>query len=215
MQVTEDRQAIIEQVRHRAHANFSAGFNCAECVTEAVWALIQSDLPPDAWKLATGFGGGIGLYGDTCGALTGAILAVGAVHGRGTLPKGIDRRDILTKSRTQLYEDPGLYRIFNQLPNWFVTQYGTTLCREITTAWRANWLCLPPKSGVAPRSPWPRLRSVPSSWRKHSYCWRTLRQRDHNSVAFSLALPRARTPLPGDHLSNCRTRSRIDAAIPR
>ncbi|MBE0635848.1 C_GCAxxG_C_C family protein [Candidatus Bipolaricaulota bacterium] len=139
--MTEDRQAIIEQVRHRAHANFSAGFNCAECVTEAVWALIKSDLPADAWKLATGFGGGIGLYGDTCGALTGAILAVGAVHGRGTLPKGIDRRDILTKSRTQLYEDPGLYRIFNQLPNWFVTQYGTTLCREITTAWRANWLC--------------------------------------------------------------------------
>ena len=137
----EDNHAMIEQVKQRAHSNFSAGYNCAECVTEAVWAILDTDLPPDAWKLSTGFGGGIGLYGDTCGALTGAVLAVGAVHGRGTLPEGVDRRDILAKSRMQLYDDPGLYRIFNQIPNWFVAQYGNTLCREITAAWHETWLC--------------------------------------------------------------------------
>ena len=137
----EDRQAVIESVRQRAHSNFSSGFNCTECVTEAVWDIINTDLPAEARKLATGFGGGLGLYGDTCGALTGAVLAVGAVHGRSSLPEGIDRRDILTKSRVQLYDDPGLYRIFNQIPNWFVAQYGNTLCREITATWRSNWLC--------------------------------------------------------------------------
>lgn len=139
--MTGEKRTIVELVRERAHNNFSAGFNCAECVTEAVWAFIETDLPKDAWKLATGFGGGMGLYGGACGALTGAVLAAGAIHGRGLLPDGTDRREILVKSRVQLYEDPGLYRIFNQLPNWFVAQYTTTLCREITTAWHSDWLC--------------------------------------------------------------------------
>ena len=104
VQMTGEQRAIVEQVKQQAHNNFSAGFNCAECVTEAAWSFIETDLPADAWKLATGFGGGLGLYGDTCGALTGAILAVGAVHGRGTLPVGTDRRDILARSRVQLYD---------------------------------------------------------------------------------------------------------------
>jgi C_GCAxxG_C_C family probable redox protein len=141
VQMTEENHIVIEKICRRAHGNFSLGFNCSECVTEAVWTFIETDLPADAWKLATGFGGGIGLYGGACGALTGAVLASGAIHGRRALPAGTDRRDILSKSRQQLYEDPGLYRIFNQLPNWFAAQYGATTCREITAAWQSDWLC--------------------------------------------------------------------------
>jgi hypothetical protein len=37
-----------------------------------------------------GFGGGIGLFGDTCGALAGCVMAVSAVHGRPGLPEGED-----------------------------------------------------------------------------------------------------------------------------
>jgi len=135
------QKAIIEQIKQRARSNFSSGFNCAECVTEAAWAIIDTGLGSDAWKLATGFGGGMGLYGDTCGALAGALLAVAAIHGRSALPKGVDRRDALAKSREQLYNKPGLYRVFNQLPNWFVAQHGHTQCREITAAWQSEWLC--------------------------------------------------------------------------
>jgi C_GCAxxG_C_C family probable redox protein len=138
----DDRsQAMIERARQRARANFSTGYNCAECVAEAVLATLDTGLPVGSWKLATGFGGGIGLYGDTCGALTGAVLAVSAVHGRSTLPEGKTRQDALILSRRQLYEDPGLYRIFNQIPNWFFRQYGHTLCRDLTAKWRDDWLC--------------------------------------------------------------------------
>ena len=72
----------IEAIRQRARKNFSLGYNCAECVVEAVLGLVETGLPPEVKKVATGFGGGVGLFGDTCGAVTGAVIAVGAVHGR-------------------------------------------------------------------------------------------------------------------------------------
>jgi len=135
------RQAKLESAKLRARRNFSAGFNCGECVAEALLSELVPELPPNTWKLSTGFGGGIGLYGDTCGALVGAVLAVSAVHGRSRLPDGETRQDVLDASRRQLYADPGLYRIFNQLPNWFRERHGHTLCRELTARWHDDWLC--------------------------------------------------------------------------
>jgi C_GCAxxG_C_C family probable redox protein len=134
-------QEKIDEIKQRARGNFSLGYNCAECITEAVLSLVETGLPEEAKKLATGFGGGIGLYGDTCGALAGAVMAVSAVHGRTSLPGGTDRRDVAAKAKEELYGSPGLYRLFNQIPNRFRELYGTTLCREVTAAWQDQWLC--------------------------------------------------------------------------
>jgi C_GCAxxG_C_C family probable redox protein len=131
----------IEAIRERARKNFSLGYKCAECVTEAVLALVDTGLPPEVRKVATGFGGGVGLYGDTCGALTGAVIAVGSVHGRESLPSGNDSKEIAKKSGEQLYGNPGLYRLFNQIPNKFHAKYGFTCCRDLTTKWQGQWLC--------------------------------------------------------------------------
>jgi C_GCAxxG_C_C family probable redox protein len=131
---------IIERVRQRARKNFSMGYNCSEAVFEALWGECDLGLPPDALRLATGFGGGIGLYGDTCGALTGAVLAVSAVHGRRALPEG-EGREVATKSKEQFYGRPGIYRLFNQLPNRIAEKYGSTLCRDLTRKWQDEWLC--------------------------------------------------------------------------
>ena len=70
------REEKIEAIRQRARKNFSLGYNCTECVTEAVLTLVDTGLPPEVKKVATGFGGGVGLFGDTCGAITGAVIAV-------------------------------------------------------------------------------------------------------------------------------------------
>ncbi|MFH2058265.1 MAG: C-GCAxxG-C-C family protein [Pseudomonadota bacterium] len=131
----------ISDIRDRARKNFSKGYNCAECVLEAVLANVDSGLPKTVLKVATGFGGGVGLYGDTCGAITGAVIAVGAVHGRETLPAGDDPKDIAKKSSMELYGNPGLYRLFNQIPNMVKEKYGATLCREICDQWKEQWLC--------------------------------------------------------------------------
>jgi C_GCAxxG_C_C family probable redox protein len=135
------KEEKIEEIRQRARKNFSLGYNCAECVTEAILTLVDTGLPPEAKKLATGFGGGIGLYGDTCGAIVGAVMAASAVHGRTSLPDGEDSREMAMKSRNQLYDNPGLYRIFNQIPNRIQEKYGHTLCRDVTKKWHKDWLC--------------------------------------------------------------------------
>jgi C_GCAxxG_C_C family probable redox protein len=136
-----DREGKIEEIRGRARGNFSLGYNCAECITEAVLSLVETGLPEEVKKLATGFGGGIGLYGDTCGALAGAVMAVSAVHGRTALPAGADRKDVAAKAKEELYGRPGLYRLFNLLPNRCREKFGSTLCREIAGPWKDQWLC--------------------------------------------------------------------------
>jgi hypothetical protein len=45
------------------------------------------------------------------------------------------------RSKQQLYGKPGLYRVFNQIPNRIREKYGKTICREITMQWQTNWLC--------------------------------------------------------------------------
>ncbi len=135
----EDKK--ISQIKDRARKNFSKGYNCAECILEAVLAHIDTGLPKEALKVATGFGGGVGLYGDTCGAITGGVLAVGAVHGRKGLPNEEDPRQRAKKASKQLYGNPGLYRLFNQIPNMVEDKYGNTLCRKICDQWKDQWLC--------------------------------------------------------------------------
>ncbi len=135
-----NREEIIERVRQRARRNFSLGYNCSEAVFEALLGELDLDLQQDLVRLATGFGGGVGLYGDTCGAVSGAVLGMSAVHGRRTLPEA-EGHEIALRSKEQLYGRPGLYRIFNQLPNRIAQDYGSTLCRDLTAEWRDNWLC--------------------------------------------------------------------------
>ena len=68
----------------------------------------------------------MGLSGNNCGALTGGIMARGAVHGRrNPMEKEFKERV------KQLYGNPGLYRFFNGFPHKFVEMFGSADCREI------------------------------------------------------------------------------------
>lgn len=136
-----DKEERIEAVAQQARKNFSLGYNCSECVFRAALEMPETNLSEEFLRLATGFGGGVGLYGDTCGAVAGAVMAASAVHGRSRLPEGEDRREIAKKSQELLYDDPGLYKIFNQIPNLLREKYGNTLCRELSAKYRDEWLC--------------------------------------------------------------------------
>ncbi|MCX7031789.1 MAG: C-GCAxxG-C-C family protein, partial [Spirochaetes bacterium] len=64
----------------RADQLFRQGTNCAQAVACA----FAEDLGADrglTLRLATGFGGGMGHTGGTCGALTGAFMALGIAFG--------------------------------------------------------------------------------------------------------------------------------------
>ena len=44
-------------------------------------------------------------------------------------------------AREELHGTPGLYRLFNRLPNEFKQRFGSTQCRLLTSQWRKTWLC--------------------------------------------------------------------------
>jgi C_GCAxxG_C_C family probable redox protein len=128
-------EEVIALVRSRAGENFKSGLNCPECVFEAFMTQIPTGLGLENLCLMTGFGAGMGLFGDTCGALIGAVAALGAVYGRRQRPEN------LKASKAELYGSPGLYRLFNRLPNEFKSRFGSIHCRELTKKWQKDWLC--------------------------------------------------------------------------
>jgi len=67
--------------------------------------------------VAAGFGGGISRRGEMCGALTGAIMAIGVIQG-------------------QIYNDPGEHRKFTyesvgEFVEKFNEIHGTPICNEL------------------------------------------------------------------------------------
>ncbi len=128
-------EEVVARVKQKAKDNFKTGLNCAECVLEAVLSQVPTGLPLETMCVMTGFGGGGGLFGDTCGSLVGAMAALGAVYGRRQIPT--DSK----VAKEELYGNPGLYRLFNHLPNEFKKRFGSTQCRLLTAQWRKNWLC--------------------------------------------------------------------------
>ncbi len=120
----------LADIRQRAASiaseHFRKGLNCAESVYKAIQDVGLVDLPAETIALATAFGGGIGLHGDVCGALVGLTMAVSAVHGR-RQPWVEEYRDTID----QLYGNPGLYRFFNQIPEQFEKNFGSTTCQEL------------------------------------------------------------------------------------
>lgn len=117
---------MVEKAKENAKQNFRDGLNCSESVFKAIIDTGVTSLPPEAVAVATGFGGGMGLAGNNCGALVGAVMAVGAVHGRtnpleGEFQQRVDR----------LYGNPGLYRFFNGMSHEFKEKFGALDCKTL------------------------------------------------------------------------------------
>ena len=99
-----------------AVACFKQGFACSQAVLFA----FADDFGLDhdtAVKLGTPFGGGMGRMGDTCGAVTGALLVLGLKFG---VADGSDRA-----AREACYEK------VRECVQQFKARHQTTVCREL------------------------------------------------------------------------------------
>jgi C_GCAxxG_C_C family probable redox protein len=95
---------------------FRSGFTCSA----AVFSAFSDDLGLDAEtakKLACGFGGGISHTGNICGALSGAILAIGLKYGK--TREDDDAATGKTRATVQ------------QFIREFVRKYGSINCTEL------------------------------------------------------------------------------------
>jgi C_GCAxxG_C_C family probable redox protein len=95
---------------------FKDGFNCSQAVVGAFAKDIGLD-EKTAFKIAAGFGGGVGRTGEICGALSGASIVAGMLYG------ATEGRDAESKAHT--YEEiQRVIKVFKE-KNAFVT------CREL------------------------------------------------------------------------------------
>lgn len=109
----------------RARAHFREGLNCAECVFLAFLETQESTLPPEVLRLASGFGGGIGQTKHLCGAISGALLGLGCLHGRDPYEKEAPR-----ERGAQLRAE--VYPHFAAYLNEVEVHYGCVDCAKLT-----------------------------------------------------------------------------------
>ena len=108
----------VERAVKRARELFAQdAYNCSMAVMSALLEFADCD-PLDLLPLAAPFGGGIARAGLTCGALTGAVLALGMTTG----PRKYTSRDDRTMA----------YRLVAPLVEGFRRRMGSALCAEIT-----------------------------------------------------------------------------------
>lgn len=97
---------------------FSQNYNCAQSVYAAC-ATDKGLSEAQRLALAAPFGGGVARQGEICGALTGALLALGEAEGKAMAADPVAGRD-------------ALYERARQLTEAFREAHGAILCRELT-----------------------------------------------------------------------------------
>lgn len=95
------------------------GYNCAQAVACALAPEIGADAEA-CYVLSEGFGGGMGGHTETCGAISGGVMALGQVSSGGTALSGT------TKKRT--------YELTRELVERFGAKNGSTICCELKGA---------------------------------------------------------------------------------
>jgi len=108
---------VAGKAKELALERFAEKFNCAEATLMGVASAEGLDcncIP----RIATGFGGGIGGWGEVCGALTGAVMAFGLKYGRESA-EDTDSKNAVGALVRKLFEA-------------FEKEYGTVRCYELT-----------------------------------------------------------------------------------
>ncbi len=120
----EEKMAAADEI---SRGYFRQGLNCTECLMRTFMDMYETDLPDDVLCLATGFGGGIGHTKNICGAITGAVMALGAVKGRRN-PFG--PKEEMRERITHLQKD--IYPVFEEMIKEIEAEYGTLICSEMS-----------------------------------------------------------------------------------
>jgi C_GCAxxG_C_C family probable redox protein len=114
-----EEPAMKPQTEHfskKAVDYFNQGYNCAQSVLltmQEYYGIQENKLIP---KIATAFGGGIGRLGSLCGALTGAIIAIGLKYGT---------NEIILKKKEKTY------KLAQKFYEQFAKASGSLFCKEL------------------------------------------------------------------------------------
>jgi C_GCAxxG_C_C family probable redox protein len=110
----------------------NSGWHCSEGILMAVGEHYLGDVDVLALHLTTPFAGGIGgTHEELCGALTGGIMAIGAIHGRNSSSTNDDHcMELVKKFRRRFTEHFGDKVCADLKANW-VGKEGQEDCAEL------------------------------------------------------------------------------------
>jgi C_GCAxxG_C_C family probable redox protein len=100
----------------KAMAELECGFNCAAAVLTA-FAEDYGLSVRDARRVAGAFGGGMGRTGGVCGAVSGALMALGLVHAK------VEAEDNVARDRC--------YSVGREFLEAFEARCGSIRCKEL------------------------------------------------------------------------------------
>jgi len=116
----KSRDEILNEAEAKGYEFEKLYHGCAQCVLAPLMEIFDMK-EPEAFKAATGLGGGVGLSVEgSCGGLTGGVMALSLVYGR-ELDNIEDPEELRFIS----------YRLANKLHERFVQEYGSSTCKEI------------------------------------------------------------------------------------
>jgi C_GCAxxG_C_C family probable redox protein len=95
---------------------FNEGFSCSQAVFLAYAEELGLDREA-ALKIAGPFGGGMGRLAETCGAVSGALMAIGLKYG------ATEAADTEAKEKT--------YALVREFVDRFQARHGSIVCREL------------------------------------------------------------------------------------
>ncbi len=103
-----------ESIAQRSAALFDSGFFCAESVLQAIGEArdVGCKLIP---QIATGFCSGVARSCGMCGAVSGAILAIGLAMGRTSADESVD----------------GVYKAVRIVLDGFESEFGSSNCQSL------------------------------------------------------------------------------------
>ena len=115
----------MENKAETAKRLFLSGANCSQAVIGAFQPECGIDFDT-AMRIASGFGGGMGHTKNTCGAITGAVMALSAIVGR----ENPAAKETVGERITELQQ--GIYPIVGKMVNEIKDEYGTLICSELS-----------------------------------------------------------------------------------
>ncbi len=114
-----DHAQIIDTVVEKAVQYEKDYHGCAQCVVGSIMDVFEIDAPA-AFRATTGFSGGMGCTGRTCGALSGGIISIGLIVGRD--------RDNMKDPKRLRWDNFGLVK---ELIERYEASYGSLECRKV------------------------------------------------------------------------------------
>ena len=129
----EDKRCIFQMnkraIVYARESYTEHGLGCAEAVIAALIHAGILDLDGSYVCFGSGFTGGVGCSGGTCGAIYGGEIALGAVYGR----KNPRAQPFDRSKKENLEEDYRYYllRRFNNLIHDFIQKFGSSNCTDL------------------------------------------------------------------------------------